>query len=465
MEITIHVDNAVRILEADLPPELIKRIEADLTLPNPRWEQVEKYSRSRRRNFQPEMLAYYQRHNGVLLLPRGYINHLLGRLGRRPYLVVDRTRTLDPVDFGFRARLHPYQLAAVRDLIARRFGVLEAPPGAGKTVIALNIIARREQPALVVVHTKELMYQWLRRATEFLDLGEDQIGLIGDGRKDIGRRLTIAIINSLFRVMDEVKPTIGHVVVDECHHTPARTFTEVVGGLDTAFMLGLSATPYRRDKLTRLIYFYLGDRLHTILPRELQEINRIMRATLKVRKTRRAYYFDADEYQSMISTLIADRDRNAVIARDVADHVRSRQSGIALVISDRVSHCEELHRMITSAGVEASLLTGSVPTARRSELVERLNRSRTHVLVATSQLIGEGFDLKILSSIFLATPIRFTGRVKQYIGRVLRVAEGKNEALIYDYVDDNGMLISSFQSRLSAYEDMGVQINSGTGSH
>ena len=199
MEITVHVDNAVRVLEADLPPETVKRIEADLTLPNPKWEQVEKYNRSRRRNFQPEMLAFFQRSNGVLILPRGYINHLLGRLGTLPYMVVDRTRTLDPVDFGFRARLHPYQLAAVRDLTARRFGVLEAPPGAGKTVIALDIIARRRQPALVVVHTKELMYQWHRRALEFLNACDDDIGLVGDGRKDIGRKLTIAIINSLYR--------------------------------------------------------------------------------------------------------------------------------------------------------------------------------------------------------------------------------------------------------------------------
>jgi len=458
MEITVHVDNAVRVLEADLPPETVKRIEADLTLPNPKWEQVEKYNRSRRRNFQPEMLAFFQRSNGVLILPRGYINHLLGRLGTLPYMVVDRTRTLDPVDFGFHARLHPYQLAAVRDLTARRFGVLEAPPGAGKTVIALDIIARRRQPALVVVHTKELMYQWHRRALEFLNACDDDIGLVGDGRKDIGRKLTIAIINSLYRVMDEVKPTIGHLIVDECHHTPARTFTEVVGRLDASFMLGLSATPYRRDKLTRLIYFYLGDRLHKIQPRELQEIDRIMRATLKVRRTRCSYYFDSDEYQSMISALVADRRRNAIIARDVVERARSGKSGIALVISDRVAHCEELYRMISESGLGVSLLTGAVPMARRSELVQNLNLSKSHILVATSQLIGEGFDLKALSSIFLATPIRFTGRVKQYIGRILRVSEGKDEAVIYDYVDENGMLISSFQSRLSAYQDMGVSI-------
>lgn len=118
--------------------------------------------------------------------------------------------------------------------------------------------------------------------------------------------------------------------------------------------------------------------------------------------------------------------------------------------------------MISQSGLPASLLTGRVPMARRSELVEQLHRSSSGILVATSQLIGEGFDLKALSSIFLATPIRFTGRVKQYIGRVLRISEGKDKAVIYDYVDENGMLISSFQSRLRAYEDMGVTIPAST---
>jgi superfamily II DNA or RNA helicase len=458
MEIMIHIDNALRVLEADLTPEAVKRIEADLTLPNPKWEQVEKYNRSRRRNFQPEMLDYFQRESGVLILPRGYINHLLSRIAPSPYMLVDRTRTLDPVDFHFRATLHPYQEQAVKDLTARRFGVLEAPPGAGKTVIALSIVARRAQPALVIVHTKELMYQWLKRAAQFLDLEEDEIGLIGDGHKRIGTRLTIAIINSLYKSIDEVKPSTGHLIVDECHHIPSRTFTDVVGTLDTAYMLGLSATPYRRDKLTRIIYFFLGDRLHRIQPRQLQALDKIMRATLTVRHTRCAYYFDSDEYQSMISALIADKKRNTLIADDVVARAETGNGGIALVISDRVAHCEELCRIISSKGHPASLLTGAMSTARRSELIEELNRSNDHILVATAQLIGEGFDLKQLNSIFLATPIKFTGRVKQYIGRILRISEGKDDALIYDYVDENGMLKNSFHSRLVAYEDLGVRI-------
>lgn len=460
MGILIHIDNAIRIFEADLPERAVNAIEADLTLTNPKWEQVETYSRSRRRNFQPEFVRFFKRKSGVLIMPRGYIHTLRHRLMGLSYEVVDRTRLLPGVDMGFKAKLHPYQHSAVKDVTSRRFGVIEAPPGAGKTVMALSVIAQRKQPSLVIVHTKELMYQWHRRAGEFLDIPEEEIGLIGDGKCIIGNRLTVAIINSLYKVIEDIRPVIGHIIVDECHHTPARTFTEAVSFFDSAFMLGLSATPYRRDKLTKIIYFYLGDRVHQIHPHELQAIDKIMRARLIVRHTNCAFYFDSDEYQYMISALVNDKKRNSLIVNDVVERTRSSQSGIALVISDRISHCQELFSSIEDSGIKACLLTGSVPAKDRALIIEKLDSNQAKVLVATAQLIGEGFDLKRLSSIFLATPVKFTGRVKQYIGRILRVIEGKEDALIYDYLDTNGMLKNSFSSRMSAYCDLGVKLDS-----
>jgi superfamily II DNA or RNA helicase len=460
MNVLVHMDNAIRIFEADLSEQAVQAIETDLTLPNPKWEQVETYNRSRRRNFQPEFIRFFKRKSGVLIMPRGYIHTLRFRLKEVAYTIVDKTRLLPPVSFSFKTILHPYQVSAVNDVMGRRFGVLEAPPGAGKTVMALAVIAQRRQRALVIVHTKELMYQWHKRSCEFLDIPSDSIGLMGDGNNRMGDKLTIAIINSLYKVIDDVKPLIGHLVVDECHHTPSRTFTEAVSVFDSAYMLGLSATPYRRDKLTKIIYFYLGDRAHQINSHELQALDRIMRAKLIIRHTNCAYYFDADEYQYMVSALVNDEKRNKLIVDDVVSRAGAPESGIALVISDRVSHCKELFNAISSRGVKACLLTGSVQAKERARIVDDLNCDQAKVLVATAQLIGEGFDLKQLSSIFLATPVKFTGRVKQYIGRILRVTEGKEDALIFDYLDTNGMLKNSFQSRMSAYYDLGVKLDS-----
>jgi superfamily II DNA or RNA helicase len=201
----------------------------------------------------------------------------------------------------------------------------------------------------------------------------------------------------------------------------------------------------------------MGDRIHQISPAELQAENRIMQARLEVRHTDFDYPNASDDYQGMLTALVKDRARNSQIVRDVINQILTGK-GIALIISDRVSHCRELYDNIAARGIAARLLTGKTPAKERAAIVEDLHQGKAQALVSTAQLIGEGFDLKDMSSIFMTTPVRFTGRVKQYIGRVLRVAEGKIESVIYDYVDRAGLLQHTFKSRLAAYADMGVSL-------
>jgi superfamily II DNA or RNA helicase len=327
--------------------------------------------------------------------------------------------------------------------------------------MALKVIAERKQPALVVVHTKELLYQWKDRVITFLGLTQqEEVGLIGDGKKQIGSRITIAIVNSLYKCLNEVASQTGFLVVDECHRTPAKTFTEAVKAFDSRYMLGLSATPYRRDGLTKVIHFYLGNTIHDITPRELQRQKQIMAANLIVRKTGFDYDYQ-DDYQEMLSQLIEDPERNQLIAHDVVNHV-TKESGIALVLSERKNHCRNLFDLIMRQNVTCRLLTGEVSAGERKSIVEELNQGKVSVLVATAQLIGEGFDLKALSSIFMATPVKFSGRVKQYIGRILRMTHGKTNATIYDYLDEPGVLLASFKTRVHVYRELGVPVDEQT---
>ncbi|MBT8367984.1 MAG: ATP-dependent helicase, partial [Deltaproteobacteria bacterium] len=135
------------------------------------------------------------------------------------------------------------------------------------------------------------------------------------------------------------------------------------------------------------------------------------------------------------SELTADTDRNVLIAGDVARETVS-SAGICLVLSDRKAHCENLRALLKFRfKVESDLLTGDLNMEERQKVIERLNQERVKVVVATGQLIGEGFDCRNLSTLFLATPIRFSGRVLQYLGRVLRPAPGKKTARVFDYVD------------------------------
>jgi len=153
----------------------------------------------------------------------------------------------------------------------------------------------------------------------------------------------------------------------------------------------------------------------------------------------------------MLSELTQDPARNALIAADVAREAEIG-GGVCLVLSDRKAHVEALVELLAERGVEAAMLTGAQGNSERQNVVEALNSGKTQVLVATGQLIGEGFDCWELSTLFLATPIRFNGRLLQYLGRVLRPAPGKDKAKVYDYVDPVGVLENAARARARVYE-------------
>jgi superfamily II DNA or RNA helicase len=153
----------------------------------------------------------------------------------------------------------------------------------------------------------------------------------------------------------------------------------------------------------------------------------------------------------MLSELTRDAERNALIAADVAQEARTG-GGVCLVLSDRKTHCKALQAALQGHGIEAHLLTGDLSNGERQAVVVALNGGKVRVLVATGQLIGEGFDCRELSTLFLATPIRFNGRLLQYLGLVLRPAPGKDKARVYDYLDIQvGVLENAARERERVY--------------
>jgi superfamily II DNA or RNA helicase len=364
-------------------------------------------------------------------------------------------RTLSPVKFKFAGTLRGYQQAAVNACLSRDFGIIEAPTGSGKTTMALGVIAARKQPTLVIVHTKELLNQWGDRIEQFLDIPRDQIGIIGDGKMKIGEKITIAIINSLYPVAYDIQGRFGHVVVDECHRCPSRTFSGAVEAFEARFRLGLSATPFRRDGLTKLIGWYLGSTVKVdateLTGQDIVQSVEVVRRMTSFETRLNA----AEQYSRVLSELTENDDRNIQIAADVYRESKA-DSGVCLILSDRREHCEKLAYILNVSGMEATVLTGATPKKERESIVERLNVGEIRVLIATGQLIGEGFDAMALQTLFLATPIKFSGRLIQYLGRILRPAPGKTTAKIYDYVDQNvGVLAASARARQQVYSQKG----------
>ncbi len=441
-----------------VPADLEGDIKRRLRFLNPKWSDNERMGRWNG-DTPKHVTAFEKTRRGDLIVPRGFVRQLLLMCRRQAlsYDLVDRRRTLAGAAFAFNGTLKPFQALAAERMLKKEFGVLSAPTGSGKTVIALHMIARRQQPSLVVVHSRELAFQWIERIRHFLRLSEDDIGLVGAGKKQVGRPITVALIQSLYKCAAEVSPHVGYLVVDECHRTPSRTFTEAVCRFDARYMMGLTATPWRRDRLSKLIFWYLGDVHHAVDKADLVAGGHILGAEVVIRETAFSPYHDpVREYPKMLSELTADDDRNRLIAADVAAEAR-RGAGVCLVLSDRKKHCETLQSLLRYRfKTDAALLTGDLSIARRRETLEAISAGGVRVLVATGQLIGEGFDCRDLTTLFIATPVRFSGRLVQYLGRVLRPAPGKKRAKVYDYVDVAvGPLAAAARARQRVYAGEG----------
>jgi len=445
-----------RIHLAGAPPEVAREIKKALTMANPKFEDAQKQCRWT--GSIPPTIRGYIEQDGQLFVPRGFLADLETVAGRydEELVVEDKTRVLPPAELEFKGGLRAFQEIACTRLLQRDDGVLCAPTGAGKTCMALAMIAARAQPALVIVHTKELLRQWIKAIERFLGIPAEQVGVIGNGTRRVGERVTVAMVQTLCKCADEIAPKVGFVVADECHRCPSRTFTEAIQALDARYLLGLSATPWRRDKLGRLIFWTLGPLAHEVQRRELVQNGDILRPRVVWRETKFDTQLDpSQEYTTVLSELTKDPDRNELIASDVAVWASIEPEGIALVLSDRKGHVSALQAILEGKGVDAVTLVGDMPGRAREEALRAILSGKSRVLIATGQLVGEGFDLPAMSTLFMVTPIRFSGRVLQYIGRILRPAPGKDKAVVVDYRDGRvGVLAHQAETRRKVYGEL-----------
>jgi len=443
------------------PGPLAGEIKKELTVANPLYLDAKKYGRWIGKKLKPYLYFYSETSRG-LRFPRGYANQAV-RFCRKHYgqespRIVDRRRTLPEIDFSFNGELRPYQREAFEDAVRRDFGVIESGTGSGKTVIGLAIIAHRRQPTLILVHTKELLHQWAAQIEEFL---ECPAGLIGDGHFSL-EPVTVAIVNSARNRLAELPERFGQICVDECHRVPASLFTEVVTAFDCRYALGLSATAFRRDGLTNLIHLYLGECVHRVAADDLHASGAVLQPEFIQKSTEFSYGYRGN-YQNLLKALTSNAERNRLICRDVVDEA-GRGEGTILVVSDRVAHCEALAGIVSGMApqLKVAVLTGKMPSEQRSALIDDIRNGGIDVLISTVQLIGEGFDCPGLRTLFLTTPIKFSGRLLQVVGRILRPSAGK-QPRVYDYADPVRVLQSSARSRSLTFKNLRSEPDGQTG--
>ena len=310
-----------------LPAALLDAMRRLATFSNPLFLERQRLRISTART--PRVIACFEQQGQFLVLPRGSLaplEEMLDGLGIRLELADERTDGTE-LDTRFTGELTDTQTDAANEMLAHELGVLCAPPGFGKTVIAAHLIAARSRSTLVVVHSKPLLEQWVQRLTQFLDLDVKQIGVIGAGRSKPTGRLDVATVQSLARRknLQELLADYGHVVVDECHHVPAVTTERVLQSAPARYVTGLTATPYRRDGHHPIIAMQCGPIRH-----EIDRHTTRSGAQLSLRIVRRETAFDPAVLpsdagiQEIYGALATDEQRAELIAQDTIRADRRR---------------------------------------------------------------------------------------------------------------------------------------------
>ncbi|MGO4249917.1 DEAD/DEAH box helicase [Paenarthrobacter sp. RAF54_2] len=406
---------------------------------------------------------------GDLILPRGLLP-LLQRLvesGGSSLRIDDQRADGAAQGFEFSARLRPEQQDAVDAATVSEHGVLVAPPGTGKTVMACAAMALRGVSTLILVDRKTLAEQWRTRVREFMD---EKCGQIGGGRVKTTGRVDVALLPTLVRRENIAELTAGYgfVIVDECHHVPAAAFSHVMNQIQARYWLGLTATPYRRDKLDSLIYHQLGEISHTIEPAHRQQLpshaGEMAEPALELELHRTSYTYagtaDPSEpggISAIYKDLIADEARLQQIYDDVM--AAYAQNSRILVLTTWKAHLDSLRSRFEAAGLNPVVFTGAMKAKERQAAVDLLagaDDEQPLLVLGTGSYIGEGFDCPKLDTLFLAAPVSFKGRLVQYVGRVIRPYPGKAVATVHDYLDESTpVLAASLNKRAPGYVSLG----------
>lgn len=445
-----------------IPSELLNRIKRLAAFQNPEFFKKQKMRLSTHNT--PRVIACFEELPGHVTLPRGCrdaLQSLLDGYGIALHLD-DKRNAGTPTSFSFHGTLSDIQQQTVDELMLHDIGIFVAPPGSGKTVVGAWLAAARNCSTLVLVHRKPLLDQWVAQLSTFLDLPTKEIGTIGSGKNKANGMLDVAMMQSLIR-KDEVADLVanyGQIIVDECHHLPAFSFERVLGEVKAKYVVGLTATPYRRDGHQPIIHLQCGPTRYS-LNRKQQTTDEDFTRRLILRETGFSLS-DTDSgitIQEIYARLTADRQRNQVILGDIRQALAEGRSPILL--TERKDHLEYLAGELRDTVKHLVVLHGGMGVQQRRKVMEHLAAipdDEERLILATGRYIGEGFDDARLDTLFLALPFSWKGMLVQYAGRLHRLHPDKVEVQVYDYVDSSvPMLAKMHDKRMKGFRAMGYK--------
>ncbi|KAE9686381.1 DEAD/DEAH box helicase [Escherichia coli] len=452
----ITLANQIYFEKAQLPQALVNRLIRLAAFPNPEFYKAQAMRMSVWNK--PRVIGCAENYPQHIALPRGCLDSALSflRYNNIAAELIDKRFAGTECNAVFTGNLRAEQEEAVSALLRYDTGVLCAPTAFGKTVTAAAVIARRKVNTLILVHRTELLKQWQERLAVFLQVG-DSIGIIGGGKHKPCGNIDIAVVQSISR-HGEVEPLVrnyGQIIVG--HHIGAVSFSAILKETNARYLLGLTATPIRRDGLHPIIFMYCGAIRHTAArPKEsLHNLEVLIRS----RFTSGHLPSDA-RIQDIFREIALDHDRTVAIAEEAMKAFG--QGRKVLVLTERTDHLDDIASVMNTLKLSPFVLHSRLSKKKRTMLISGLHAlppDSPRILLSTGRLIGEGFDHPPLDTLILAMPVSWKGTLQQYAGRLHREHTGKSDVRIIDFVDTAyPVLLRMWDKRQRGYKAMGYRI-------
>lgn len=436
-KIEIILEDYIYIPTLNLSKSLISKLKSFATFENP---QIKVLLSLRKPLFNtPKYIRSFEENENFLMLPRGLKETLIDffNVNAVSYSFVDK-RVLNKIQTKtVTFNLRPEQNEAIKGIKKSDYSICVAPPGFGKTLLGAKIFEIRACTTLIVVNKNMLLNQWIERFVDYFGYNKKDIGYLGKGFNKLNGQIDVATMQSL-KNDPKIIENYSFVIVDECHHIPALTFEQIIKSFKGKYILGLSATPNRKDELQPILFQQLGEISY--------EYKKKKTHTNKLQIIRTQFVSNADNYATIINELCIDEDRNNLIV----DIIKKNIDRKILLLTDRIEHINVLENLLQKENIDYISVHGSL---NKKEQVENMNLVKTKSLIlATTSYFGEGIDFPHLNTILFATPISYYGRLIQYLGRIGR---GNQECLAIDFLDSkNAMLNSAYKKRLEGYKQM-----------
>ena len=468
--VRLVVSNLVFIEKKDLPSAMVDRLVRVAAFQNPEFYRAQAMRLST--YGKPRVISCGEVFPEHIGLPRGCVEEVTNLFKSHSVKVEiqDERSAGKKIDVFFHGELRADQKDAIARMLVHENGVLCAPTAFGKTVVAASMISTRAVNTLILVHRRQLMDQWRERLAAYFALPTNDIGQVGGGKDKRTGLIDVAVIQSL-QHKGEIEDSVaeyGHVVVDECHHLSAVTFERVLRAVKAKYVLGLTATPTRKDGHHPIIYMQCGPIRFRLSARKAAETSPFQH---KVFPRLTGFIWSRPENETTIqdvyAALFSDQSRNDLIVHDLVQTLSAGRS--PLVLTGRTDHLDYLAEQLRGICSHTFILRGGMGARQRRKLAESLAAvppDEPRVILATGSYLGEGFDDARLDTLLLVTPISWKGTLQQYVGRLHRLHENKTEVQVYDYADVSvPMLVRMYKKRLAGYAALGYAIAETQASH